>query len=185
MEFHTVYRPAKVPGTVNDSPSETRQEFKDECDINLLVARFEKTGSFYNPLSPMKGEVRVPEFLDCSNLPDFLDAQKLIATANEQFAALPAVVRSACNNDPAALLAALNDPVTRPQMASLLGMSNSGVQGTPSPATAIREGKLNAGNFANEFTPQVQQAFASQVQAAQAVAQPEKVVATAVNPPAA
>lgn len=128
--------PSTMEGVTFSQSSLTHQEFKDEADINVLLARFEKTGSFYNPLNPPGGERRMPEFIDCTSVPEFLEAQKLVADANAQFATLPARVRDLCNNNPAALLAGLNDPVTRPVFLDALGVSQERGAGDVSPANA-------------------------------------------------
>lgn len=137
-EFQTQFErdPSTMEGVTFVDASLTHQEFKDESDINVLIARFEKTGSFYNPLNPPAGEKRLPEFVDCTTVPEFLDAQKLIADSYEQFSTLPAKVRDMCNNSPAAFLAALNDPQLRPVFLDALGVSEVRGAGDESPANA-------------------------------------------------
>lgn len=137
-KFQTAFNrePAAQAGVTFVDASLTHQEFKDESDINVLLARFEKNGSFYNPLNPPGGERRMPEFIDCTSVPEFLEAQKLVADANAQFMTLPARVRDLCNNNPAALLAGLNDPATRPVFLDALGVSKERGAGDVSPATA-------------------------------------------------
>jgi len=76
----------------------TKQEFAEECDINSLMARYQKTGAL--PVSD-----RRPMYGDFSNLPDFMEAQEILRSANEAFMALPAVVRRQFDNDPALFVA--------------------------------------------------------------------------------
>lgn len=76
-------------------PSLTRQEFADECDINKLMAQYEKTGilpSFVN-----QGE---PRYLDVSNVPDLMQAHEVLQNATASFMSLPATVRRDFDNDP-------------------------------------------------------------------------------------
>ena len=75
-------------------PSLTRQEFADECDINILMDKYEKTGiiSHVNP--------RNPQYLDLSDVPDLQTAHQIIQTAASEFMALPAKVRREFDNDP-------------------------------------------------------------------------------------
>lgn len=79
------------------SRSRTQQSFADECDINNIMARYEQTGLL--PENPFE-----PRFGDTTMLPAFHEAQNIIATANETFAALPAKIRERFHNDPAQYL---------------------------------------------------------------------------------
>lgn len=75
-------------------PSLTRQEFADECDINILMDKYEKTGiiSHINP--------RSPQYLDLSDVPDLQTAHQIIQDATREFMALPATTRASFDNDP-------------------------------------------------------------------------------------
>lgn len=78
----------------SSEPSLTRQEFADECDINKLMAQYEKSGiiSHINP--------RTPQYLDLSEVPDLATAHQIIQNATAEFMALPANVRREFDNDP-------------------------------------------------------------------------------------
>lgn len=112
--------PASQAGYVCKTASQTLQEFKDEADINLLVARYKNTGSYYNPLNPPTGERRMPEFLDCTTVPDLMEAEKMVAESQRLFEALPASVRDWCDNNPIVLLAAWHNPQLRPTVEALM-----------------------------------------------------------------
>ena len=43
---HDLFNPPVDPGIVNNEPSLTRQSHKNECDINFLMERYERTGVF-------------------------------------------------------------------------------------------------------------------------------------------
>lgn len=99
--FFTNYnRPPNVR-TVNKSPSMALQQFKDESDINNLVARYHQTGTFYNALDCAGRVSRMPEFGDFSDLGDFREQQDKILQVYECFQNLPAKVRERFNNNPA------------------------------------------------------------------------------------
>lgn len=70
-----------------------KQSFKEECDINTIVRRFEQTGEFpyVNPREASFGDVTGLEFR--SMLDTVLEAQAA-------FDALPADVRDRFNHDP-------------------------------------------------------------------------------------
>lgn len=70
-----------------------RQEFADECDINVLMATYEKTGvlNHFN-----KG---TPQYLDVSAVPDLRTALQVLGDAEAAFMSLPAAVRREFDND--------------------------------------------------------------------------------------
>lgn len=81
-------------------PSMTRQEFADECDINVLMKKYEKTG-----LLPQNPD-RPPFYVDAFDLPSYQEAHNMMIAASAAFAALPASVRKEYDNDPAKFVAA-------------------------------------------------------------------------------
>lgn len=104
--FPTRYAPHRVNGTVANGPSRTRQEFKDECDINRIVKMYVKTGQL--PVSS-----RIAQYGDFSFATDYMEALAVIERANAQFGELPAKVRSRFKNDPTEFLAFVQDPNNR------------------------------------------------------------------------
>jgi hypothetical protein len=91
-------------GTLVFGESLTKQEFKEECDINHILARLQD-----GPPRPWTNPPQL-QYGDYANAPDFLNAQLLVKQAEDQFNALPAVARTRFRNDPATFLAFLNDP---------------------------------------------------------------------------
>lgn len=98
MEFYTQYNPPPSDsGAVKEYPEEgAKQEFRDECDVNVIMRRVLASGE------------ALPEgvgtYGDFSDAVDFLEAQLVVKRAEEQFMSLPSRVRDRFNNDPAALL---------------------------------------------------------------------------------
>lgn len=82
---------------------QTRQEFADECDINVLMRRYETTGL-------MPGDASLMNYGDFTELPDFMTAMNTVARANEAFAALPATVRRRFGNDPGEFVEFVSNP---------------------------------------------------------------------------
>lgn len=81
-------RPVVVCG-----PGRTKQEFKDECDVNNIVARYVRD-AFWSHLA--KG---VPQFVDVSEVGDFKEAVDQVRSATEFFNHLPAALRTRFGND--------------------------------------------------------------------------------------
>lgn len=94
-----------------DSPH-TRQEFADECNINVIMRQYALTGQ-----TPLLNE-RTPQYLDVTGQ-DFQTAMDLVANAKTLFNELPSAIRNRFNNDPAAFLDFANDPRNVPEMETL------------------------------------------------------------------
>ena len=100
MKFKSRYSvTGEKPGIKFDQPSQTLQSFKDDADINCIIARFENTGVLVDPTVPVS---RTPQFGDYSDMPDYQTAQNVIVAANNAFNDLPATIRERFGNDPAA-----------------------------------------------------------------------------------
>lgn len=85
---------ARRTGTYNDEPSLTKQEFKEEADINVIMERFTRGGQLPPPVLP-------EHFLDLAERPTYFDTQQRLAEANTTFYMLPAELRAKHLNDPA------------------------------------------------------------------------------------
>lgn len=100
MKFNSRYSvTGEKPGITFDQPSQTLQSFKDDADINCIIARFENTGVLVDPTVPVS---RIPQFGDFSDLPTYQEAQNVIVAANNAFNGLSAKIRERFGNDPAA-----------------------------------------------------------------------------------
>lgn len=84
----------------------TRQEFADECNINVLMAQYERTGviSHVNQRQPM--------FVDVSDVPDLARAIAIVEEGEKSFMTLPASVRREFDNDPVKFLEFCQDPAS-------------------------------------------------------------------------
>lgn len=100
MKFNSRYSvTGEKPGIKFDQPSQTLQSFKDDADINCIIARFENTGVLVDPTVPVS---RTPQFGDFSDMPSYQEAQNVIVAANNAFNDLSAKIRERFGNDPAA-----------------------------------------------------------------------------------
>lgn len=94
---------------VTSEPSKTRQSFKDECDINNILARYVKTGICDHVAR------RGPEYNDIDPI-DFETAMQIIADATTMFNELPSPTRLAFNNDPREFLTYVQDPANASEL---------------------------------------------------------------------
>ena len=88
--------------SVNDLPTLTQQQFKEQCDINNIIKHYTQTGEL--PLSK-----KVGQFLDVSNVQDYQTALQTVFDAQNAFDALPSKIRSRFENDPNQLVAFIED----------------------------------------------------------------------------
>lgn len=100
MEFESRYSvTGEKPGIEFSQPSQTLQSFKDDADINCIIARYENTGVLVDPSVPVS---RTPQYGDYSDLPTYQEAQNVIVAANSAFNSLSSKIRERFGNDPAA-----------------------------------------------------------------------------------
>lgn len=80
-------------------PSMTRQEFAEECDINTIMAQYEKHGviNHYNR--------QAPAYLDLTDVPDLASALRVLNDADAAFMTLSARLRAEFDNDPVKFVA--------------------------------------------------------------------------------
>lgn len=104
MEFRTPYSPHKAAdyGLSCRDDLKAQQHFKDECDINLIFAKYQQTGE---PLPEPGGKYdETGEYLAYN---DYRRNLEMIIEADNEFMALPARVRKYYDNDPAKYLEAV------------------------------------------------------------------------------
>lgn len=100
MKFNSRYSVTGAkPGITFTDPSATLQSFKDDADINCIIARYENTGVLVDPSVPVS---RTPTYGDFSDLPTYQEAQNVIVAANNAFYSLSSKIRERFGNDPAA-----------------------------------------------------------------------------------
>lgn len=107
-------------------PTRTKQEFKDECDINNILRQYVTTGTFthINRRQPQYGYV---------DGHDFMDAMRIVTEGQNMFADLPSHIRKRFGNDPAEFLAFVQNPDNAAEMASM------GLREAPAPEPAPME----------------------------------------------
>lgn len=106
------FQRVRVRSKVGDH-SLAKQAFRDECDINNIMKRFERDGvlAHYNTYQGDYGD-----FTDC---PEYHDAQNKVLAANEMFLTLPGAIRERFGNDPGRFLGFVADPKNVDEMIAL------------------------------------------------------------------
>lgn len=101
--FRTAYGPKLKISLTSTAVSRTKQSFKAECDINNIMARYQKTGvlDFTQKHEPRYGDVTGYEFQR---------AMLTIAHSKSMFAEMPSALRSRFKNDPREFLEYIHDP---------------------------------------------------------------------------
>jgi len=95
-------------------PSLAKQEFKEECDINVLMKRYQKTGLFPHP-----AHAGTPRYVSNIGMPDYQEAVAIVKKAEEEFAGLNSELRKRFDNDPAKFLSFVNDPANADELVKL------------------------------------------------------------------
>lgn len=97
-----------------------RQEMAKECDINTIMAKYQKTGAIdhFSRHSASYG---------FATGDDFQSATNLILEADAMFRDLPSKVRSRFDHDPGAFLEFVQDDANRDEMIEL-GLMREGVE---------------------------------------------------------
>lgn len=94
-------------GTKVFGQSLTKQEFREECDVNLILSRYQDA-----PPKPW-GSPPVLRFGDFADAPDFLAAQLLVKEAEDLYNSMPVQVRDRFGHNPANFLQFVHDPKNR------------------------------------------------------------------------
>lgn len=85
--------------------AQTVQSDAVECDINVIYNRYLKKGIVPDHLIRAQGV-----FADATSVPNFHEAQNIIAQGNQLFDALPSRIREKFHNDPQEYLDFVFDP---------------------------------------------------------------------------
>lgn len=120
MEFQRAYTRKSVafdqsipdPVTGEIQTSMTKQHFKDEVDINNILAKFQKTG-LIDHVKKNSSYINLPNALE------YHDAMNLTIEAQASFDGLPSSIRKEFQNDPQIFLAFVADPKNVDRMRTL------------------------------------------------------------------
>lgn len=94
-------------------PSRAKQEFAAECDINTIMAKYQKTG-VVSHVARFQGN-----YEDVTGAVDYQTAHNIVLQAQDAFMSLPSSMRARFENDPGAFLAFVNDPANKEKLYDL------------------------------------------------------------------
>lgn len=105
-KFRTAYEPGDSSAIdaldCSNDPGATKQEFREECDINTIMAQYTVTGV-------VPANVAAAQYGDFAEAPDYFRAQNILREAEAQFMSLPSAIRDEYKNNAGLFLEALHD----------------------------------------------------------------------------
>ncbi len=118
-------------------PSRAKQSFLEECDINTIMRKYEKTG-LLDHTNTHQGD-----YGDFLGYEDYQSSLNQLLQAQEMFASIPAQIRAKFDNDPATFVDFAQNPENLAEMREL-GLAppeapKPPTEETPPPATPVAE----------------------------------------------
>ncbi|QCS36233.1 minor capsid protein [Capybara microvirus Cap1_SP_167] len=107
MNFRTSFSRVRVSAPAC-SDSLTVQSEAAACEIDSILAQHIRG-------LPVTGNALPPMWQDNTAVPDYLEAQNLVVSAQHSFEALPSAIRARFRNDPLEMLRFLSDAENRPE----------------------------------------------------------------------
>lgn len=96
-----------------NEPSMTKQAFRDECNVNTIMAKYQRTGLLPH-VDMHKGQ-----YGDFTSVQDYQTSLNQVMAAQDMFNSLPSSVRARFFNDPAHFLHFVSDEANRDEMRSM------------------------------------------------------------------
>lgn len=109
MEFRSAYSDKSRSITPIVGESMTKQNHKNECDINFIMSKHAKTGLITHVSN------KAPQYGEYETI-DYKEAMNLVISAQESFDSLPATLRKRFGNDPNEYFQFVHDPDNRDEM---------------------------------------------------------------------
>ena len=112
MDFRTAYGKHKRSRVKFAKKGRTKQSFAKECDINNIIAKYQRTGAIehFSRHAPRYGDVSPQTFHQAMNI---------VTESTSMFEELPANIRARFDNDPAEFLGFVQDPANQEEMVEL------------------------------------------------------------------
>lgn len=103
-QYDTDYKSEVFDTDPGDDENLVQHSMQDECDINVIMKRYEKTGE----LTHLGG--MAAQYGDFSDVTDYKTGMERIMEADALFMELPASIRDRFNNDPSKFVEFATDP---------------------------------------------------------------------------
>jgi len=113
----------------------THQEFKDECDVNLIIPKYDRTG-----LLTHLNEA-IAQYGDYSEVNEFQESMNLVISATDNFMQIPSNIRQMFNNDPGQFFEFATNPANNEKMVELGLAESPKIQPKSPPVDATETGK--------------------------------------------
>lgn len=120
----------------------TQQQFKDECDMNRIVANARRG------IAPVYTAKGAPHYGDFSDVPDLHEAYDIVERAHEAFMTLPSGLRGELNNDPANIGQITQDQIDRYKLGRALPTPglDAPAPSQPAPSAAVQAASPASGS---------------------------------------
>jgi phage internal scaffolding protein len=109
IQYKTAYGEKLKIATINTQPSMTKQNLKDDADVNKIIKRYNKTGVLpnMNKLEAIYGEITSQDLQDALNKVD---------ASYEAFSEVPSQIRGQFENDAGKFIDYATNPANIDQM---------------------------------------------------------------------
>lgn len=126
MTIRSAYDGSRIPVFVKSGPGRTKQSFREECNINTIMAKYQRTG-----LIEAVNRIQ-PQYADVAGF-DFQYAMDQLLRSQRMFEELPSSVRKRFHNDPAAFVEFVGDPANEDEAIRLGLLRKPPEQPKPAP----------------------------------------------------
>lgn len=127
-QFISAYSPKKKVSITFPEEGMTKQSFKAECDINNILARYQKTGILEYV------QEKQPQYADVTGL-DYQNALNIVIEAEQLFNEIPANIRKKFGNDPTEFLGWIQNPANEQEAIEAGFLTKKSLDATPTPPT--------------------------------------------------
>ena len=131
MKLHSAYHQHDRIMKMFDLPSRAKQSFKEECDINTIMAKYEKTG-LIDHNARYRGE-----YADVTGAIELQEALQIVEDANDAFDSLTAKIRKRFDNSPEKFLTFVTNPENREAIREMGLMEPVTVAPVPKPPDPV------------------------------------------------
>jgi len=116
--------------SINEEKSLTQQQYKNDCDVNLIIAKYEQTGTLHHVDNAKRGV-----YMDLTQAPSFEESLKVVMQAQNAFDEIPAQIRQRFGHDPQQFIDFLADEANTEE-AIKLGLRSRPTSPPPDPILA-------------------------------------------------